>query len=130
MRKNIKLTPEMLQEMISEAVLRYVNETMTNKKFLKEYGGISLSDYDNPSVRYNRLDGDELSGVDEPDGPTNEPDWDEETLPDAAQSVISTIDQIFKRDDIANVDRSVLEQLIINTYDTLKDGLQDYNSKR
>lgn len=43
---------------------------------LKE--NISLADYDNPDVRYNRMDGDEMSMLDQydlgNDGPTNEPD--------------------------------------------------------
>ena len=118
------------EKMLNIAIQDYVNEAVTKKNVLKEYGGISLSDYDNPNVRYNRLDGDELSGYDPYDGPTNEPDFDEGTLPDAASQVIQTIDNTFKRNDIKNVDREVLEKLIINVYETLKDGIQDYNSSR
>lgn len=59
---------------INESDLRQlVREIVESGISINEDGGISLSDYDNPVVRYNRYDGDELSGVDEPDGPTNEP---------------------------------------------------------
>lgn len=51
MRNTVKLNESQLRNLIAESV----------KKVLKEYGGISLSDYDNPSVRNNRLDGDEMT---------------------------------------------------------------------
>ena len=51
MKNTVKLNESQLRNLIAESV----------KKVLKEYGGISLSDYDNPSVRNNRLDGDEMT---------------------------------------------------------------------
>ena len=41
MKNTVKLNESQLRNLIAESV----------KKVLKEYGGISLSDYDNPSVR-------------------------------------------------------------------------------
>lgn len=51
MKNTVKLNESQLRNIVAESV----------KKVLKEYGGISLADYDNPNVRYNRLDGDEMS---------------------------------------------------------------------
>ena len=51
MKNTVKLNESQLRNFIAESV----------NKVLKEYGGISLSDYDNPSVRNNRLDGDEMT---------------------------------------------------------------------
>ena len=49
-----------MKKTITESQLRQIVKESV-KKVLKEYGGISLSDYDNPSIRYNRLDGDEMA---------------------------------------------------------------------
>ena len=51
MKNTVKLNESQLRNLIAGSV----------KKVLKEHGGISLSDYDNPSVRNNRLDGDETT---------------------------------------------------------------------
>ena len=49
-----------MKKTITESQLRQIVKESV-KKVLKEYGGISLSDYDNPSIRYNRLDGDDMA---------------------------------------------------------------------
>ena len=77
MKKNIiKLNESQLRQIITESV----------KNVLKEHGGISLSDYDNPHVRYNRLDGDEMTQLSQYDAQRDEddmrfsPEYDEKEL--------------------------------------------------
>lgn len=76
MKQTIKLNESQLKKIVAESV----------KKVLKEYGGISLSDYDNPHVRYNRVDGDEMTQLLKYDAQRDEddmnfsPEYDEEEI--------------------------------------------------
>ena len=69
MKKNtIKLNESTLKQIIAESIRKVMNE-----------GGISLSDYDNPNVRHNRMDSDAPWEQDDMyihDAPTNEPYYD------------------------------------------------------
>ena len=77
MKKNtVKLNESQLKRIVAESV----------RRVLKEYGEISLSDYDNPNVRYNRLDGDEMTQLLKYDAQRDEddmnfsPEHDEEEI--------------------------------------------------
>lgn len=76
MKNTIKLNEAQLRQIITESV----------KRVLKEYGGISLSDYDNSDVRYNRFDGDEMTQLFQDDAQRDEddmrfsPEYDEKEL--------------------------------------------------
>lgn len=86
MKQTIKLNEEQLRKVVAESV----------KKGLKEYGGISLSDYDNPSVRYNRLDGDEMTALHQYD--SHQDEINGESYPDISEeeTILNTLLKIRK----------------------------------
>ena len=68
MKNTVKINESTLRKIVAESVKKVLNE-----------GGISLSDYDNPCVRYNRMDSNAPWEQDNMyDTPTNEPYYDED----------------------------------------------------